>query len=131
MTSTTVSWTAYVLKCQIRHGVRPNLALTVVVLGCAHCPYTDSSSAFIASFCSSGVYDTDDIHITNALDHFNSTVAPIEKLSVNSVVSSPVSQKLLSSKLNDYCFQVLFDQSFPANRQGSVAISFSPHATSW
>ena len=50
-----------------------------------------SSSAFIASFCSSGVYDTDDIHLTNALDHFNSTVAPIEKLSVNSVVSSPVS----------------------------------------
>ncbi|KAL5487426.1 hypothetical protein EMCRGX_G020023 [Ephydatia muelleri] len=46
-----------------------------------------SSSAFIASFCSSGVYDTDDIHLTNALDHFNSNVAPIEKLSVNSHLS--------------------------------------------
>ena len=41
-----------------------------------------SSSAFIASFSSSGVYDTDDIHLTNALDHFNSHVSPIEKLSV-------------------------------------------------
>ncbi|KAL5488937.1 hypothetical protein EMCRGX_G017964 [Ephydatia muelleri] len=49
-----------------------------------------SSSAFIASFCSSGVYDTDDIHLTNALDLFSSHVSPIEKLSVNSVVSSPV-----------------------------------------
>ena len=28
-------------------------------------------SVFIASFCSSGIYDTDDIHLTNALDHFN------------------------------------------------------------
>ena len=83
-----------------------------------------SSSAFIASFCSSGVYDTDDIHLTNALDHFNSNVAPIEKLSVNSVVSSPVSQKLLSSKVNDYCFQVLFDQSSLLTRLGSI--SFSP-----
>ena len=34
--------------------------------------FLHSSSAFIASFCSSGVYDTDDIHLTNALDHVNS-----------------------------------------------------------
>ena len=58
-----------------------------------------SSSAFIASFCCSGVYDTDDIHLTNALDHFNSHVSLVENLFVNSVVSSPVSQKLLSSKV--------------------------------
>ena len=81
-----------------------------------------SGSAFIASFCSSGVYDTDDIHLTNALDLFNSHVSPIEKLSVNSVVSSPVSQKLLSSKVNNFCFQGLFDQSSTANK----ARSFSP-----
>ena len=73
-----------------------------------------SGSAFIASFCSSGVYDTDGIHLTNALDHFNSHVSPIEKLSVNSVVSSPVSQKLLSSKVNDCCFEGLFDQTYTA-----------------
>ena len=33
-----------------------------------------SSSTFIASFCSSGVYDSDGIHLTNALDHFNAHV---------------------------------------------------------
>ncbi|KAL5496298.1 hypothetical protein EMCRGX_G012551 [Ephydatia muelleri] len=33
-----------------------------------------SSSMFIASFCSSGVYDSDGIHLTNALDHFNAHV---------------------------------------------------------
>ena len=76
------------------------------------------------------MYDTDDIHLTNALDHFNSTVASIEKLSVNSVVSSPVSQKLLFSKVNDYCFHVLFDQSSPANKARLLSVS-APHATSW
>ena len=89
-----------------------------------------SSSAFIASFCSSGVYDTDDIHLTNALDHFNSHVSPNLKFSVNSVVSSPVSQKLLFSKVNDFCFQGLFDQSSPANKARLLSVS-APHVTSW
>ena len=91
-----------------------------------------SSSAFIASFCCSGVYDTDDIHIhlTNALDHLYSHVSPIEKLSVNSVVSSPVSQKLLSSKVNEFWFQDLFDQSSPANKARLLSVS-TPHVTSW
>ena len=85
-----------------------------------------SSSVFIASFCCFGVYDTDDIHLTNALDHFNSHVSPIEKLSVNSVVSSPVSQKLLFSKVNDFWFQGLFDQSFPANKARLLSVSTPP-----
>ena len=91
-----------------------------------------SSSAFIASFCCSGVYDTDDIHIhlTNALDHLYSHVSPIEKLSVNSVVSSPVSQKLLFSKVNAICFQGLFDQSSPANKARLLPVS-ALHVTSW
>ena len=115
MTSTTVSWTACIgfetsdeAWCQAQLGHNSGgLGFRSLSL--------HSSSAFIASFCSSGVYDTDDIHLTNALDHFNSHVSPIEKLSVNCVVS-PVSQKLLSSKVNDFCFQDLFDQSSPANK---------------
>ena len=47
---------------------------------------------------------------TNALDHLIYHVSPNEKLCVNSV---PVRQKLLSSKVNVYCFQGLFDQSSP------------------
>ena len=64
------------------------------------------------------------------MDHFNSHVSPIEKLSVISVVSSPVSQKLLSSKVNEFCFQDLFDQSSPANKARLPSVSAS-HATSW
>ena len=89
-----------------------------------------SSSAYIASVCSSGVVDSEDIHLTNAVDHFNSQVSPIENLSVNSIVSSPVSQKLLSSKVNDHCFQNLFDRSSPANKARLLSVSV-PHATSW
>ena len=89
-----------------------------------------SSSAYIASVCSSGVVDSEDIHLTNAIDHFNSHVSPIEKLSVNSIISSPVSQKLLSSKVNDLCFQDLFDRSSPANKARLLSVS-APHATSW
>ena len=89
-----------------------------------------SSSAYIASVCSSGVVDSEDIHLTNAIDHFNSHVSPIEKLSVNSIISSPVSQKLLSSKVNDLCFQDLFNRSSPANKARLLSVS-APHATSW
>ena len=89
-----------------------------------------SSSAYIASVCSSSVVDSEDIHLTNAIDHFNSHVSPIEKLSVNSIISSPVSQKLLSSKVNDHCFQDLFDRSPPANKARLLSVS-APHATSW
>ena len=89
-----------------------------------------SSSAYIASVCSSGVVDSEDIHLTNAIDHFNSHVSPIEKLSVNSIISSPVSQKLLSSKVNDHCFQNRFDRSSSANNARLLSVS-APHATSW
>ncbi|KAL5510481.1 hypothetical protein EMCRGX_G006034 [Ephydatia muelleri] len=89
-----------------------------------------SSSAYIASVCSSGVVDSEDIHLPNAIDHFNSHVSPIEKLSVNSIISSPVSQKLLSSKVNDHCFQDLFYRSSPANKARLLSVS-APHATSW
>ena len=88
-----------------------------------------SSSAYIASVCSSGVVDSEDIHLTNAIDHFTH-VSPIEKLSVNSFISSPISQKLLSSKVNDHCFQNLFDRSSPANKARLLSVS-APHATSW
>ena len=89
-----------------------------------------SSSAYIASVCSSSVVDSEDIHLTNAIDHFNSHLSPIEKLSVNSIISSPVRQKLLSSKVNDHCFYNLFDQSSPANKARLLSVS-APHATSW
>ena len=57
--------------------------------------------------------DSKDIHLTNAIDHFNSQ---IEKLSVISIFSSPVSQRLLSSKVNDHCFLNLFYRSSRASK---------------
>ena len=76
-----------------------------------------SSSAVIASFCYSRVYDSDDVHLINALDHFNAHVSSIEKLSVNSARCLLSYQSEAStSEVNHYCFQGLFDQSSPANK---------------
>ncbi|KAL5496310.1 hypothetical protein EMCRGX_G012566 [Ephydatia muelleri] len=53
--------------CQAQLGLnRGGLGLCLLFL--------HSSSTFIASFCSFGVYDFDGIHLTNALDHFNAHV---------------------------------------------------------
>ena len=82
-----------------------------------------SSSAVITCFCSSRVYDSDDVHLTNALDHFNAHVSSIEKLSVNSARGLLVySQKLPSSEVNHYCFQGLFGQSSLLKRLGCYQI---------
>ena len=89
-----------------------------------------SSSAYIASVCSSGVVDSEDIHLTNAIDHFNSHVSPIEKLSVNSIISHPsVRSFCMSSKVNDHCFQNLFDRFSLANKARLLSVS-APHAIS-
>ena len=85
--------------------------------------FLHSRTAYIASVCSAGVVDSEDIHLTNAIDHFNSHVSSIEKLSVNSIITSPVRQKLLSSKVNDHCFQNLFDRSSPANKARLLSVS--------
>ena len=60
------------------------------------------------------VYDTDDLNLEPI------QFSCFSKLSVNSVVSLPVCQMLLSSKVKVYCFQGPFDQCSPATK----AISF-------
>ena len=88
------------------HGVKPNLQ--VVVIG-SHLLSLHSCTAFIASFCSYGVYDPKTLLMvwTTVILMF----LPSDKLSVTSVVSSPVSWKLLSSNMGDYSFQIHYDQS--------------------
>ena len=58
------------------------------------------------------------MHLTNAIEHFNAHVSPVDKLSVTSVVPSLVTQKFLSSKVDD--------QSSPANKDKLLSHSFVP-----
>ena len=78
-----------------------------------------SSSAYITSVCSSGVVDSEDIHLTNAIDHFNSHVSPIEKLPL-SIPDLLTHQPEV--KVNDHCFQNLLARLLSVS---------APHATSW
>ena len=90
-----------------------------------------SSSAVITCFCSSRVYDSDDVHLTNALDHFNAHVSSIEKLSVNSARGLLIYQSEASIFRSE---SLLLSRSFwpilPAKKARLLSDS-TPHATSW
>ena len=55
-----------------------------------------ASAAYIASICSSGYGHQSHTHLAHDVEIFNSCVAPSEKISVDSILSSPMLQKALS-----------------------------------
>ena len=89
-----------------------------------------SSAAFIASFCSSGFATTDNHHLMNAVNLFNSLVSSSDAISPESAIKSPPSQRSLSHKLDSLSFSNLYDLSSPANKAHLLSASASL-ATSW
>ena len=87
-------------------------------------------AAYIASVCSSGYGHLSLTHLTYAVEMFNECVAPADKISLDSITSSNVKQKMLSSKLDDFQFQGLFNMSSVADRARLLSIS-APHYSSW
>ena len=61
---------------------------------------------------------------------FNVCVAPADKISLDSLASSNINQKMLSSKLDDYQLQGIFNRSSVADRARLLSIS-APHSSSW
>ena len=55
-------------------------------------------------------------HLTHAVEMFNVCVAPADKISLDSLASSNINQKMLSSKLDDYQLQGIFNRSSVADR---------------
>ena len=86
-------------------------------------------AAYIASICSSGYGHLSLTHLTYAVEMFNECVAPADKISLDSIKSSNVKQKMLSSKLDDFQFQGLFNMSSVADRARLLSISAS-HSSS-
>eukprot|EP00731_Ephydatia_muelleri_P000766 Em0001g766a len=84
-------------------------------------------SAYIASVCSSGYGLQSLTHLTHAVEMFNVCVAPADKISLDSLASSNINQKMLSSKLDDYQLQGIFNRSSVADL---LSIS-APHSSSW
>ena len=68
-------------------------------------------AAYIASVCSSGYGLQSLTLLTHAVEMFNVCVAPADKISLDSLASSNINQKMLSSKLDDYQLQGIFNRS--------------------
>ena len=89
-----------------------------------------SSAVFISSLCSSGFGMHSSPHLSQAVEIFNSLVSPADVVSVESLLTTPVSQKSLSSKLDDHVFNLLLNSSSVADKARILSVS-SPHAASW
>eukprot|EP00731_Ephydatia_muelleri_P031102 Em0022g616a len=89
-----------------------------------------SSAAYIASFLSSGLSPSSGRYISSSLHLYNSLVDPQDSITHESVGDSPLSQKVLSSKIEDQQFNNLFHNASVTDRARLLSIS-SPHASAW
>ena len=87
-------------------------------------------AAYIASVCSSGYGHQSHTHLAHAVEIFNTCVAPSDLISLDSILTSPLRQRALSSKLDDFQFHALFNVSSVADRARILSIS-APHSSSW
>ena len=65
----------------------------------------------------------------STISKFNALVPPSDVITVKSALSSPLSQRELSKKLDDHLFQSMLMTS-PANKARLLSVS-TPHASSW
>ena len=89
-----------------------------------------SPAAYIASLSSSGFSTYSQQHLKHAVEAFNSLVPTSDAVCVEDVLTSPLHQKMLSTKVNNHLFNLLLGNSFPADRARLLSVS-SPHAASW
>ena len=94
------------------------------------CKQLHVRGAYIASFLSSGLSPSSGRYISSSLHHYNSLVDPQDSITHESVGDSPLSQKVLSSKIEDQQFNNLFHNASVTDRARLLSIS-SPHASAW
>ena len=82
-----------------------------------------SPAAYIASLCTLGFGPQSQHHLVSATQMFNSFLPPSEAINAETLMLTPVTQKSLSSKLDDYLFKV-------ADKARLLSVS-SPHASLW
>ena len=68
--------------------------------------------------------------LVSATQMFNSFLPPSEAINAEALLLTPVTQKSLSSKLDDYLFKVLLDMSSITDKARLLSVS-SPHAGLW
>ena len=80
--------------------------------------------------CLSGAGPLSQEHLIHAVALFNSLVPSSEEVSMEEVLTSRISQKVLSNKNDNHLFNILYEQSSAAERARLLSVSF-PHAASW
>ena len=69
-------------------------------------------------------------HLVSAISKLNARVSPSEVISVESALSSPLSQHAVSMNLDDHLFQSMLMASTPANKARLLSTS-ATHTSSW
>ena len=93
-------------------------------------PFSCSLHSIIFVFLSSGLSPSSGRYISSSLHLYNSLVDPQDSLTHESAGDSPLSQKVLSSKIEDQQFNNLFHNASVTDRARLLSIS-SPHASAW
>jgi hypothetical protein len=89
-----------------------------------------SPAAYIASFQSSGLSPSSGKYLSASVHLYNSFVDFQDSLTPESIGNSPLSQKVLSSKIEDRQFSNLFHSATLTDGARLLSIS-SPHASAW
>eukprot|EP00731_Ephydatia_muelleri_P010847 Em0005g1433a len=89
-----------------------------------------SSAAYIASLSSSGAVPLSQEHLIHAVELFNSLVPSSDAVSMEEVLTSRIHQKVLSNKIDNHLFNILYGQSSTTDRARLLSVS-SPHAAAW
>ena len=112
------------------HWKQAQLSLGFGGLGFRSLSY-HSCAAFISPLLSSsGFGSASNRHLLSTISKFNALVSSTETITVESVLSSPLSQHALGKKLDDHLFQSILMTSSPANKARLLSAS-APHASSW
>ena len=78
------------------------------------------------SLCSSGFSSLSSLHLPSAIGKLNSSIAPSNVVSVESLAQKPPVQKTLSAKIDDFQFNQLFNSSSLADKACLLSISSPP-----
>eukprot|EP00731_Ephydatia_muelleri_P024447 Em0016g718a len=89
-----------------------------------------SPAAYIASVVASDCSSPQSKHLLHAIDLFNASVPTTDELTITSITTSNLTQKLLSAKLEDQQFTKLFANASLPDRARLLSIS-SPHSSAW
>ena len=89
-----------------------------------------AAAAYIVSLSLSGLGQSNNHHLQQAVIAYNSKVASHHAITAESALASPTTQRELSSKIDEDQFKLLLEASCPADKARLQTVS-APHSSSW